>query len=92
MSDPTKYTVKTGDKDAQIRIDSIKVFCPHCGEEAKLIYSGGNDGIWYASWHCFCQYGRKDGKKGWWTTDPEPFREKPQRFKTLFDFSNDESQ
>lgn len=84
-----KYIAKNSDEDAQERIEGIKVFCPHCGEEANLIWSVAN-GYHHASWHCPCQASEKDLWKGWGTTDPEPFREKQQRFKNLFDFSNDE--
>lgn len=80
-----KYIAKNTDEDAQERIESIKVFCPHCGEEAKLIWSVAN-GYHHASWHCSCKASEKDNWKGWVTTDPESFREKPQRFKNLFDF------
>ena len=79
------YSVQTHDKEAMARIESIKVFCPKCGEEAKLIWSIGN-GYRHASWHCCCEASEKNGWTGWWTADPEQFREKPQRFKTLFDF------
>lgn len=80
-----KYIAKNGDEEAQERIEGIKVFCPHCGEEANLIWSVAN-GYHHASWHCPCQASEKDLWKGWGTTDPEPFREKQQRFKNLFDF------
>ena len=86
-----KYIAKNGDEEAQIRIEGIKVFCPLCGEEANLIWSVAN-GYHHASWHCHCQATESNGWKGWSTRDPEPFREKQQRFKNLFDFSNDESQ
>lgn len=79
-----KYIAKNGDEEAQIQIEGIKVFCPHCGEEAKLIWSVSN-GYHHASWHCGCQATEQNGWRGWWTADPEPFKEKPQRFKTLFD-------
>lgn len=80
----TKYKAKNTDEDEQIRIESIKVFCPNCGQEAHLIWSVAN-GYHHASWHCSCQASESNRWSSWWTNDPEPFREKPQRFKNLFD-------
>lgn len=84
--DEEKLMARVGDEARQEEIQAIPVFCPECGNRARLIWSGGNEGKWYASWHCHCQAAEDNGWSGWWTADPEPFREKPQRFKTLFDF------
>ena len=82
MRDPTKYSVKNTDEEGQERIEAIKVFCPNCGKEAHLIWSVAN-GYHHASWHCPSL--PESDTCGWHTSDPEPFREKPQRFKNLFD-------
>lgn len=62
----------------------IKVYCPHCGQEARLIWSVANGGE-HASWHCPCRATEQNGWRGWWTDDPKPYTEKQQQFKTLFD-------
>lgn len=80
----TEYRVAIGDTKKKAEIEHIKVFCPKCGEKAKLIWSVTNEGL-CASWHCSCQATEQNGWRGWWTAAPEPFKEKPQRFKTLFD-------
>lgn len=36
----TKYKAKNTDEDEQIRIESIKVFCPNCGQEAPDMERG----------------------------------------------------
>lgn len=80
------YHTALGDKEKQAEVEAIKVFCPHCGEAAKLIWSHSNDGLWPA-WNC-CNPECPTCKDwaAWFTADPEPYREKSLRFKNLFDF------
>lgn len=79
-SSPRCWKVKDLDFDLteeEYTTSITPVYCPHCGNLAKMIWSGGNNGKWVPSWHCHCT--------GWFTTDPTPFHEKPQQFKNLFD-------
>lgn len=89
MNKAMGYHVAFRDKKKQREVEAIKVFCPHCGAQAKLIWSVANDGLW-PSWSCCnpeCPKCQTDSVwSTWFTVDPEPYREKPQRFKNLFDF------